>query len=104
MSNDYQPEPLQTDHIILDDGLLALVELLAENAHDIWASQRISDGWVFGLERNDELRCHPCLVPYSQLPEVEKEYDRKTVLGTIRAMLALGFEVLGPDPNLAAAQ
>src|SRR5262249_53528081 len=68
MVNDYQPKPLQTDHVALENDLLELVELLAENAHDIWASQRISDGWSFGPERCDELRHHPCLVPYAQLP------------------------------------
>ena len=104
MANDYQPKPLQTDHVALDDGLLELVELLAENAHDIWAAQRINDGWLFGPERCDESRRHPCLVPYSQLPEIEKAYDRNAVLGTIRAVLALGFVVSRREPDFAAAQ
>src|SRR5215813_7784116 len=82
MVNDYQPKPLSTDHVILDDDLLKLVELLAENAHDIWASQRLDDGWRFGPERCDVSRHHPCLVPYAHLPETEKEYDRNAVVGT----------------------
>ena len=104
MANDYEPKPLQTDHVALDDELLKLVELLAENAHDIWASQRISDGWIFGPERCDESRHHPCLVPYSQLPEIEKAYDRNAVLGTIRAVLALGFVITRREFDLATAQ
>jgi ryanodine receptor 2 len=93
MTNNYRPEPLKTEHVVLNDEILELVEMLAENAHDLWAYQRMSDGWVFGPERRDTLRQHPCLVPYAHLPESEKEYDRKVVLGTIRAILALGFVV-----------
>lgn len=94
MVNKYQPRPIHTDHIELDAELSALVEILAEHAHDIWAAQRISDGWVFGPERSDELHCHPCLVPYAALPETEKVYDRNVAIGTIRAVLALGFAIV----------
>jgi hypothetical protein len=104
MVNDYQPKPLSTDHVTLDGDLLELVELLAENAHDIWASQRINDGWIFGPERCDVSRHHPCLVPYAQLPEIEKAYDRNAVLGTIRAVLALGFVISRREPNSAVTQ
>jgi hypothetical protein len=93
MTSSYRPQPLRTDHIRLDRSLLELVELLAENAHDIWAQQRLAEGWSFGPERCDESKRHPCLVPYSELPESEKEYDRKAVLGTVRAVLALGFAI-----------
>jgi hypothetical protein len=93
MAIEYRPKPLCTDHVDLDDELLKLVELLAENAHDLWAHQRIQDGWTFGPERCDESRRHPCLVPYSELPDTEKVYDRNAVLGTLRAILALGFVV-----------
>ena len=93
MENSYKPKPLETDQVALDRELLELVELLAENAHNVWASQRLLDGWVFGPARCDELRRHPCLVPYSQLSDEEKTYDRNSVLGTIRAILALGFTI-----------
>lgn len=102
MGTDYLPRPLQTDHVALDDELLALVELLAENAHDTWAHQRIREGWVFGSERCDASRSHPCLVPYAQLPESEKAYDRNVVLGTIRAVLVMGFVVVRRGNGSAA--
>jgi RyR domain-containing protein len=94
MASDYQPNPFGTDHVELDESLLKVIEVLAENAHEIWASQRINDGWTFGLERCDQLRHHPCLVPYAHLPESEKVYDRNAVLGTIRTILALGFTIV----------
>ncbi len=101
MASSYRPRPLDTKHIELDGELLELVELLAENAHDIWAQQRMNDGWRYGPERCDKSRLHPCLVPYSELPEAEKTYDRNAVLGTVRAILALGFVVEKVQPKLS---
>ncbi len=102
MGNDYHPRPLETDHIALEDELLELVELLAEHAHDVWACQRLSDGWIFGPERCDTSRHHPCLVPYTELPEQEKTYDRNAVLGTIRAIRALGFVISRQEANFTS--
>src|SRR5437879_602124 len=93
MASDYCPRPLDIEHIHVEGELLDLVELLAENAHDIWAHRRINDGWSFGPARCDESRRHPCLVPYSELPDAEKAYDRSAVVGTVRAILALGFVI-----------
>lgn len=93
MQNNYRPAPLSVDPIALCPELLELVENLAKNAHEVWALQRIEDGWRFGRQRCDELKEHPCLRPYSELPDAEKAYDRIVVLGTIRAILALGFVI-----------
>ena len=102
MAADYEPKPITTEHIVLSDEILELVELLAENAHDIWASERLRDGWTFGPERDDTKRQHPCLVPYAQLPDPDRDYDRTMVIGSIGAILALGFTIShthsGVDP------
>ncbi len=90
---DYQPKPIQTDHVVISAEILELVEVLAENAHDLWAAERIQDGWTYGLHRDDAERTHPCLVPYPRLTEREQDYDRTMVMGSIRAMLALGFTI-----------
>ena len=89
----YQPRPILIDGIEIEDDLKDLVEALARNAHDTWALQRLSTGWTFGEERNDEAKTHPCLVDYAELPESEKKYDRLVVLSTLRAIRALGFTV-----------
>lgn len=89
----YLPKPVNTDHITLSDDLLQLTEQIAENVHDVWAASRISEGWTFGPKRNDVLKETPCLVPYSELPEVEKEYDRNTALQTIKLILSLGYSI-----------
>ena len=70
-----------------------LLEELAKNVHDQWAKGRISEGWTYGPERNDALKQTPCLVPYEQLPEIEKEYDRNTALQTIKFLLEKGYKI-----------
>lgn len=84
--------PKQTDDIILS-GELNILEDMAKNVHDVWAESRISQGWTYGPERNDALKHHPCLVPYEELPEVEKAYDRDTAVGTLKLICKLGFKI-----------
>lgn len=89
--NAYRPSPIDTTGIELPADILQLTERLAENAHDLWAMQRLSDGWRYGLERDDLKKQHPCLVPYSKLPESEKRYDRKMAMETLKTIVALGY-------------
>jgi hypothetical protein len=83
----------------LGPELLELTERLAENAHEVWAVQRLEDGWRFGLRRDDEKKEHPCLVAYHKLPESERVYDRVVALQTLRAIVALGFRIEPPKPT-----
>ena len=89
----YQPEPIDTSCVTLTPEILDLTERLAENAHDHWARQRMAEGWRYGSERNDHRKEHPCLVPYGRLPESEKEYDRSAAMETLKAILALGYQI-----------
>lgn len=88
----YNPKPLDTSKVQLTDEIVRLTELFAANAHDVWSKQRISEGWSFGPQRSDDLLQHPYLVPYEQLPESEKEYDRKTSLETVKTLISLGYK------------
>ena len=92
--DDYEPQPINLDEIQLTDELLELREAIAENAHDVWATARIQEGWSYGPERNDTLKKHPDLIPYSALPDSEKEYDRLMALYTIKLVKKLGFEIV----------
>lgn len=94
--NTYYPEPIKTDRIKLSPALEQLTELLARNAHDMWALQRINDGWKVGPKRNDETKEHPDLIPYEQLNEEEKVYDRITAMQTLKVILALGYKICEP--------
>lgn len=92
----YTPAPIATDHVTLPDGLLALLERLAEHIHDVWAAERLAQGWVYGPARDDAAKTHPCLVPYAELPEKEKAFDRNTALGALKAIIALGYRITPP--------
>lgn len=90
----YTPKPIDLSDVELSDDLNELREAIAENAHDVWAVERQAQGWSYGEERNDELKTHPCLIPYEDLPEVEKAYDRDTALGTLKLIINLGFKIM----------
>jgi hypothetical protein len=93
ISMTYQPQPLDTSQTPLPPALKPLVEQLAENVHEQWSLLRISQGWQYGPQRDDAHKHHPCLIPYADLPESEKEYDRRTVEETVRAICLLGYRI-----------
>ncbi len=90
----YNPQPINVEDIDLDTNLEELTEAIAENAHDIWARARMDEGWTYGPVRNDDLKQHPDLIPYSQLPDSEKEYDRIMAMNTLRLVRRLGFDII----------
>lgn len=89
----YQPQPLDVSDTPLPKELLELTEKLAENVHENWAMGRLAEGWVYGPVRDDGKKTTPCLVPYAELPEEEREYDRRTALETVRLILKLGYTI-----------
>jgi len=93
----YNPQPIVVDDIELDEDLLELREAIAENAHDVWARQRMNEGWTYGSQRDDEKMHHPDLIPYAQLTEGEKEYDRQMAFNTIKLVIKLGYDLIKND-------
>ena len=93
MAEKYTPKPINTEDVQLSSDILELAELIAENTHEVWSVGRMKDGWTYGEKRDDVNKKHPCLIPYSDLPESEKEYDRATALGTLKLMCKLGYEI-----------
>lgn len=89
----YLPKPIDTTDIVLSDDLLALTEKIAANVHDVWAAGRIAEGWTYGEEKNVELKTTPCLVPYDELPESEKDFDRNTAMETLRLIVKMGYKI-----------
>ena len=89
----YNPQPIDTTDVKLPEDLESLVEQMSKNVHEVWAETRIRQGWTYGEQRNDELKTHPCLIPYEELPEEEKEYDRNTSIGTLKLIIKLGFKI-----------
>jgi len=89
----YKPSPIDTKNISFSDEISALAEILAQNTHDVWAKGRMDEGWTYGEMRDDINKKHPCLVPYQELPESEKEYDRTTAMETLKVIIKLGYVI-----------
>ena len=90
---DYKPSPLPTTGVELSPEILELTEQLAQNIHEVWSQGRMAQGWRFGPQRDDAKKEHPSLVPYEQLSESEKDYDRSTALQTLKTMIVLGYRI-----------
>lgn len=93
MKQTYTPTPLDTRDVNLPKELEELIKEMARNVHDVWAQGRIAEGWTYGEQRDDKKRTHPCLVPYEELPDAEREYDRQTAVQTLKLILKLGFKI-----------
>jgi len=89
----YLPKPVDTSKVNLPAEIEELIEKVAENTHEIWAQQRIKDGWTYGERRDDVIKKHPCLVPYEELPESEKVYDRNMAKEALKCILSRGYEL-----------
>ncbi len=90
----YQPEPIDTTDVKIPAELEALTEQIAENVHDVWAKGRMSEGWVYGTVKDADKKTTPLLVPYKDLPESEKEYDRNTAMETIKLIIKMGYKII----------
>ena len=89
----YKPKPIDTSDIKLTDDLLELKELIAANVHDVWAQGRINEGWTYGDVKDPNKKTTPLLVPYEELPDSEKEYDRNTAIETLKLIIKLGYKI-----------
>lgn len=89
----YVPQPVDTSEVRLSETLQNLAETMAKNVHEVWAKNRMAQGWKYGTKRDDEHLMHPCLIPYEELSEEEKEYDRNTAMETLKLILKLGFKI-----------
>ena len=90
----YKPNPANTEDIVLPEELLALTERIASNVHDVWAVGRIAEGWTLGETKDTERKVTPLLVPYEELPESEKAYDRNTATETLKLICKLGYRIV----------
>lgn len=90
---EYKPQPIDTSDIVLPQELLELTEKIAKNTHDVWAVGRMNEGWIYGKKKDDTIKTTPCLVPYEELPDSEKEYDRNTSLETVKLIIKMGYKI-----------
>uniref|UniRef100_A0A3B4F195 Ryanodine receptor 3-like n=1 Tax=Pundamilia nyererei TaxID=303518 RepID=A0A3B4F195_9CICH len=97
MSNGYKPAPLELSDVRLNAGQEVLVDKLAENAHNVWAKDRIKQGWTYGIQQDLKSRRNPRLVPYALLDERTKKSNRDSLREAIRTMVGYGYEIDPPD-------
>lgn len=93
----YEPKPIPTDDVKVPPHLRSVIELLAENTHEVWAQMRMEQGWKFGPRRNDAKKEHNGLVPYIYLTQEEKQMDRNTAMQTVKLILRFGFSFVHKD-------
>ena len=93
----YNPKRIFADPKALPQDLQEVLEQLAERVHDTWAAGRFEENWVYGPVRDDVKKTHPDLVPYSELTESEREYDRYTAAQTIQFLLDMGYRIVKED-------
>jgi hypothetical protein len=90
----YDPQPIDVTDFPLESEIKDLIEAIAENNHDVWSRQRMDEGWTYGPKRDDDHKKNPDLVPYSDLSESEKEYDRKAARGILELVQRLGYKIV----------
>ena len=95
----YIPAPVDTSGIAVTPEILIISEAMAKNTHEVWAAGRMADGWSWGPVRDDQAKKHPGLVPYEELSEEEKEYDRRTSMETLKLLLSLGYHLEKSDES-----
>lgn len=91
---EYNPQPIDVSNVKLDDDLVELTETIAQDVHDIWAVKRINEGWSYGPVRDDDKKHNPDLIPYADLPESEKDYDREMATHAIKVIKRLGYRIV----------
>lgn len=54
---------------------VALNGAAPEELHAAWCDHKSADGWTYGPAKDTELKTHPCLVPYAELPRAQRAKD-----------------------------
>jgi ryanodine receptor 2 len=95
----YEPHPVDTSGVVLPPEVVQLVETLARNTHEVWASRKVSEGWTYSPVTDAAEKTHSCLVPYDRLPERMKDYDRATAMNALKLAVKLGFSIVKREPE-----
>uniref|UniRef100_A0A8D0HWE0 Ryanodine receptor 3 n=1 Tax=Sphenodon punctatus TaxID=8508 RepID=A0A8D0HWE0_SPHPU len=100
MSNGYKPAPLDLSEVKLLPSQEVLVDKLAENAHNVWAKDRIKQGWTYGIQQDLKNKRNPRLVPYVLLDERTKKSNRDSLREAVRTFAGYGYNIEPPDQEL----
>nr|XP_015218325.1 PREDICTED: ryanodine receptor 2 isoform X6 [Lepisosteus oculatus] len=101
LTSGYKPAPMDLSHIKLTSTQEAMVDKLAENAHNVWARDRIRQGWTYGIQQDVKNRRNPRLVPYALLDERTKKSNKDSLREAVRTLLGYGYSLEAPDQDHA---
>uniref|UniRef100_A0A8C5FWP2 Ryanodine receptor 2 n=1 Tax=Gadus morhua TaxID=8049 RepID=A0A8C5FWP2_GADMO len=101
LTSSYKPAPLDLSHVKLASAQEAMVDKLAENAHNVWARDRIGQGWTYGIQQDVKNRRNPRLVPYALLDERTKKSNKDSLREAVRTLLGYGYNLEAPDQDHA---
>ncbi|KAJ6664647.1 hypothetical protein lerEdw1_006220 [Lerista edwardsae] len=101
LSSGYKPAPMDLSCIKLTPSQEAMVDKLAENAHNVWARDRIRQGWTYGIQQDVKNRRNPRLVPYALLDDRTKKSNKDSLREAVRTLIGYGFNLEAPDQDHA---
>ena len=93
----YVPHPIDTSKVIVPEEIKALAEILAKNTHEVWSKGKMEEGWIYGETVDNHLKTHPDLIPYEQLSEAKKDYDRRTSMEALKVILSKGYKIVNME-------
>lgn len=91
--NGYIPKPMDTSDVEVPEDIKELMEIISRNTHEVWGKGRMEEGWVYGECLDYQEKTHPSLIPYEELSESEKDYDRRTSMETLKVILKMGYKI-----------
>ena len=104
MTNGYKPSPIDLSHVRFSEKMEELVEQLATNAHNVWAAERIRQGWTYGYKLDTKNKRNFRLVPFALLDEAAKESNRNSTRELLRTLLGYGYAIEAPDERMVSTQ
>lgn len=96
---EFVPQPIDVSGVELSEGLQELSDFIAENAHNIWAEDKIRDNpgiryAPLDEEGKEQPGCNHYLLPYSLLPDDDKKPDINMSQKTIKLLKRLGIRMV----------
>ncbi|KAJ8013934.1 hypothetical protein DPEC_G00035000 [Dallia pectoralis] len=108
----YRPAPVDLSHITLTPAQETVLEMLAENEHNVWARDRIRQSWSYSSHQDVKSKQSPHLVPYCMLDESSRQSVRERMQEVVCTLLVYGYSLetvkqdraVMPDPSHTAAE
>lgn len=70
-----------------------IIEKMAEMEHGRWNIDLIRQGWIYGKEKDEVKKTQPCLIPWKDLSDKVKQYDRNAVRAWPAIFAKAGIEI-----------